>query len=256
MTSPHAQPQYALLDIYLALSHIGAPVSGPLAPLAGEAHEETPRLYIAHTAGDEWRVFLRPDLPDRTREALAALSPDTLLTDAARVLSVLDERPVERIGDQAVRAGVWRGRTLLFPDDLALPQRSDLRLARLPSGVDRYGLPAPDAPQLRPVLASTNEEAPAPEAFPAEQFAVVVDGVVVSTCESSRESALAAEAWVRTVPTVTRRGYATSVTAAWALDVRRRSKVPFYSHAHSNAASAGVARALRLLPFLEDAGYL
>jgi hypothetical protein len=256
MTSPHAQPDSTLLDIYLALSHIGAPVSGPLAPLAGEAHEETPRLYVAHIAGDEWRVFLRSDLPERTRESLAALAPQTLLTDAARVLSILDERPRERIGDEAVRAGVWRGHTLLFPDDLALPRRSDLQLARLPSGVDLYGLPVPDAMRLRPALAPADEEPPAREVFPAEQFAVVADGVVVSTCESSRESALAAEAWVRTVPSATRRGYAASVTAAWALDVRRRSKVPFYSHARSNAASAGVARTLRLLPFLEDAGYL
>jgi hypothetical protein len=38
--------------------------------------------------------------------------------------------------------------------------------------------------------------------------------------------------------------------------VRRRGKTPFYSHHRENNGSAGVARALRLIPFLEDVGYL
>jgi predicted GNAT family acetyltransferase len=93
-------------------------------------------------------------------------------------------------------------------------------------------------------------------AFVPRQFAIIADGLVVATCESSRESLVAAEAWVRTLPQYRRRGYATRVTAAWARDARRRNKEPFYSHHRENAASESVARALRLLPFLEDAGYL
>ena len=245
-----------LLDIYLALSHIGD-AAGPLAPLAGEAPEETPRLHIAHTATDEWRVFIRPDIPEDIRQRLAALPRETLFSDYARVAALLamgeGEGAAVDLGDS-----LWVGRTLLFPADLTstLARRPLDGIVRLPPGADFYGEPAPDAARLRPAIAPADETPPASDSFPGEQFALVVDGLVVATCESSRESALAAEAWVRTLPAARGRGYATRVTAAWALDTRRRGKTPFYSHHRANRASAGVAQALGLIPFLEDTGYL
>lgn len=252
-----------LLDVYLALSHVGAPTTGPLAPLPGEEAEETPRLHIAHTADGHWRVFTRADLPTATRQRLATLAPEALFTDHAQVMSILAEGG----GMRATDIGVWRGRTLLFPDDLspALTRRHQEsadqavepdNLVRLGPGVDDYGQPAPDGAQRRPALTTPDEPIPPPEAFPHEQFAALAGGVVVATCVSARESALAAEAWVRTLPAARGRGYATRVTAAWALDVRRRGKTPFYSYARDNRASAGVARSLDLIPFLDDVGYL
>lgn len=242
------------LDLYLALSHIGS-ASGPLAPLAGEEPEETPRLYIAHTATGEWRVFIRPDVPMAIRHQLATLAPETLFTEHARVAALLAQDAVDAITEPG--AGLWIGRTLLFPDDLTptlarAPQHDILRL--WPDG-DHYGAPAPGAARLWSGVA-LREEPPPRDVFPGEQFAIVVDDLVVATCESSRESELAAEAWVRTLPAARGRGYATRVTAAWALDARHRGKIPFYSHHRANAASAGVARALGLIPFLEDVGYL
>lgn len=247
-----------LLDIYLALSHIGpqSVAPSPLAPLPGEAPEETPRVYVAHASGPTgptaqvWRVCLRDDLPPVARAALAALPPRALANDRAQVEAMLAASgpPCE---------GVWVGRTSRFPDEL--PSELISRVAgvvHLPAGVDGYGQPAP-AEGLRPALPRLDDEAPpAPTVFPVGQFAIVEGGRVVATCESSRESLVAAEAWVRTEPAARGKGYATRVTAAWALDARWRGKIPFYSHHRDNAASAGVARALGLIPFLDDVGYL
>ncbi len=251
----------ALLDIYLALSHIGGPDAGPLAPLAGEAAEETPRVHVARLTDGEWRVFIRPDLPDAIRQQLAALPPETIFSEYARVASILAPGDTGANSADTFGAGLWIGRTLLFPDDLtpALARRPPgdiVRLAPALDGGDTYGAPAPVAERLRPAIAPADEAPPAREAFPGEQFAALMDALAVATCESARESALAAEAWVRTLPAARGRGYATRLTAAWALDVRRRGKTPFYSHHRENSGSAGVARALRLIPFLEDVGYL
>jgi hypothetical protein len=182
--------------------------------------------------------------------------PATLFSDYARVESILLAGGAPAAN--GFGAGLWIGRTLLFPDDLTptLAQRPLSGIVRLASDAGHFGAPAPDAAQLRPALAPVDEAPPARDVFPGEQFAALADGLVAATCVSARESALAAEAWVRTLPAARGRGYATRVTAAWALDVRRRGKTPFYSYTRENRASAGVARALRLTPFLDDVGYL
>lgn len=265
MTDSQDAASPSLLDIYLALSHIGGPEAGPLAPLPGEATEETPRAHVARLADGRWRVFIHPDLPDAIRQQLVALPPEALFSDYARVASILTPGATGANAANMLSADLWIGRTLLFPDTLADAFTdaitdafaSDIvRLAPARDGDDFYGGPAPDAERLRPAIAPDDETPPAREVFPGEQFAALADGLVVATCESARESALAAEAWVRTLPAARGRGYATRVTAAWALDVRRRGKTPFYSHHRENSGSAGVARALRLIPFLEDVGYL
>lgn len=243
----------ALLDSYLALSHVGpAEAAGPLAPLAGEAYEETPRVHVARLVAGGWHVFLRPDLPESVRLALSELPPAALFSDYARVANILDRRAPDAPPPYGLSDGLWIGRTLLFPEDATWPSLDDV--VALPPGVDYCGALAPA--EQRPAQATIAEPPPPPDVFPGEQFAVVVDGVVASICESARESEVAAEAWVRTIPTASRRGYATRVTAAWARDVLRRGKTPFYSHARENRASAGVARALGLIPFLDDVGYL
>ena len=270
MASPPAAS--SLLDIYLALSHIILPEddSSPLAPLAGEEPEETARVYVVRLAdaeartraGGQWRVFLRPDMPADTRAALAALPPETLFSEYERVTCILAQGdPFARSGAAAgdLGVGLWIGHTLLFPDDLAPPPLDDTegaQIVRLEPGVGSFGAPAPAAALRLPALAAADAPAPPPTTFPHEQFVALAHGVIASVCVSARESALGAEAWVRTLPTASRRGYATRVTAAWALDARRRGKTPFYSYSRDNHASAGVARALRLLPFLDDVGYL
>lgn len=76
---------------------------------------------------------------------------------------------------------------------------------------------------------------------------VILDGdTVVSGCSSSRENSVAAEAWVWTEERVRRKGLGRRCVAAWANDLLRQGKVPFYSYASDNQASRQLARSLAL----------
>ncbi len=236
----------ALLDIYLALSHIlSVPAGSPLAPLPGETPEETPRYYVARTAWGAWRVHIQPGAPAALRDDLAASPPERALDDPDAILRLFAWRG-------AACQSVWLGHTARFPSDLDPALASGV--IPLPAGLDIYGEAAPQHDSPAPATPNAPSRPAAP--FTPRQFAIIADGLVVSTCESSRESGLAAEAWVRTLPAYRGRGYAARVTAAWARDVRQRGKEPFYSYHRDNLASAAVARALRLIPFLDDAGFL
>jgi len=74
--------------------------------------------------------------------------------------------------------------------------------------------------------------------------------------ECKGENETAAEAWVQTLPEFRRRGYARQVTAAWAHDLLQIGKIPFYSHSMGNVASQGVARSLKLIPFVDSVSYM
>jgi predicted GNAT family acetyltransferase len=92
--------------------------------------------------------------------------------------------------------------------------------------------------------------------LPGQIFAVFVDNHIASACVSSREDERAAEAWVQTSETFRRRGYASQVTAAWADNLQRQGKIPFYSHRSANKALEGVARKLDLVRFIDDVAYI
>lgn len=86
-------------------------------------------------------------------------------------------------------------------------------------------------------------------------YALMINGQVVSSCESSRENEQAAEAWVFTDPAYRGCGYAEQVVAAWSYALQRQGKVPFYSHKVENLASARVAQKLGLIQYIADVGY-
>lgn len=230
----------ALLTAYLALSHIIAvPEDDPRAPLPGEAPEETPRFYVARAAWGATRAFIRPDTAPALRLDLESLPPERALDDPDAVARLFARHAFPYVS-------VWIGRTSRFPDDR--PDYDARGVAALAPEPDWYGAAAPEF--------MPDEAEDAARGSGSRQFAIIEDELVVATCESSRESQVAAEAWTRTLPAYRGRGYATRVTAAWARDARRRGREPFYSHHRDNLASAAVARALGLIPFLADVGFL
>ena len=74
----------------------------------------------------------------------------------------------------------------------------------------------------------------------------------MSVCRSVRLSSRAHEAGVDTLVSYRRRGYATSVVAAWALAVRALNLTPLYSTSWDNVASQRVARRLGLVQYGVD----
>lgn len=86
-------------------------------------------------------------------------------------------------------------------------------------------------------------------------FCIIDGDEAVSGCSSSRENDSAAEAWVWTHERVRRRGYGQRCVAAWANDLLRQGKVPFYSHEHDNEASRQLARSLGLTWVFDACGF-
>jgi hypothetical protein len=246
VVDPQPTADERLFETYLALSHvISVAPDSPLAPLPGEAPEQTPRFYVARTTWGAWRSLCASDLPAGLTRELTALEPARALREPEVVLRIFS---AHRVACDTT----WLGRTSRFPA-LSENAPNDERppALPLPAGIDVYGEKPPSD-----WFSTMPGDVTSAGGFTPRQFAILADGLAVTTCESSRESLVAAEAWVRTLPQYRGRGYATRATAAWARDARRRGKEPFYSHHRENAASEGVARALGLLPFLEDAGYL
>lgn len=71
-------------------------------------------------------------------------------------------------------------------------------------------------------------------------LAIVEDGVPVSVCFCARRAESTAEAGVQTAPAFRGRGYASTVTAAWALAVRATGRTPLYSTNWENEAPSGL----------------
>ena len=75
-------------------------------------------------------------------------------------------------------------------------------------------------------------------------YAVIRDGKAVSVCLSARVTEKAHEAGVETLEEFRGNGYASRAVSAWADEVRRMGRIPFYSTSWENVASQGVARKL------------
>lgn len=188
---------------------------GRLSRIPGDEPDDIELVQVVRYSSGTARIVLREDIDVEVAKSLTSLDAN-----------LASENPDVVVDALARRASWFRGRSYVFPSDV-----------RGPSGVVRA---MPDR--------SRAEDAELPGDRPL--FAVMVAGERVSYCCSSRENDRAAEAWVVTEPAHRRRGYARRVVAAWASDVRRADKVAFYSHRDDNLASAGVARALGLIPWL------
>jgi RimJ/RimL family protein N-acetyltransferase len=88
--------------------------------------------------------------------------------------------------------------------------------------------------------------------FADSMYALERDRKLVSACVSTRENNFCGEAWVYTDEQYRRRGFAQQVVQAWAKELIRAGKVPFYSHKLENLASANLAKWLGLQPVFEE----
>jgi hypothetical protein len=77
-------------------------------------------------------------------------------------------------------------------------------------------------------------------------MAVIEGAYPVSVCFCARSAETAAEAGLETASAFRGRGFASRVTAAWAIAIRASGRIPLYSTSWNNAASLAVARKLRL----------
>jgi GNAT superfamily N-acetyltransferase len=204
-----------LFELQLELECVRVTADHTLVPIPCPNPDGPARFVVAHYANG-WHVYFRHDMSDQLRRQLAALPPEQAFHDRDRVKALLAQ--------DAPCAEIWAGKAYTFP---AMPDSAPcpevVRLDGHESGLTAYGASA--------------------------------GGRTVATCSSSRENDRCAEAWVHTEPEFRRRGYARLVTAAWAQDIQRQGKIPFYSHLIDNAASRGVARSLGLSEFLVAVGY-
>lgn len=214
--------------IHMTLDGICFNNDGFLKPLPGCMPDKIQRLYLAQHDNGFLRCF-RDDLPAYIRQRLVQFQPEQILNDPETIKTLLaEDAPCEEI---------WQGRSYLFPNTLT-PEDF------------------PGVVQLDATYQSQFEQFSPGEALsPWPMYAVIANGRIVSTCQSSPENISAAEAWVRTLPDFRKRGYARQVTAAWAYQLQQRGKIPFYSHRWDNTASEGVARGLQLTMYVTEVGY-
>lgn len=88
--------------------------------------------------------------------------------------------------------------------------------------------------------------------FPSQVYCIERDGRLVSACVSTRENDFCGETWVYTDEPYRHQGFAQRVVQAWAKELLRAGKVPFYSHKLENKPSASLANRLGLRPVFEE----
>lgn len=193
-----------------------------------------PRFFFGHT--NEGSIYrFRHDLPDNVvaqlKEVAAAepmpVNSQKIPRNRRQFEDILQSHaPIER---------VWIGPAYRFPEHITSPPNV-VRLSRENAGVLKK-----DFAEMVSALNS-----------PQPHLAIIEDSRIVSICRSVRLSSYAHEAGVDTLVGYRRRGYATSVVAAWALAVRALNRVPLYSTSWDNIASQSVARRLGLVQYGVD----
>jgi GNAT superfamily N-acetyltransferase len=88
--------------------------------------------------------------------------------------------------------------------------------------------------------------------FAEKVYAIEQEGIILSTCISSRQNSESAEAWVFTHPDHRQKGLAQQVVTAWSGNLQREGIIPFYSHELENSNSANLARKLKLVHIFDE----
>ncbi|MAF51678.1 MAG: GNAT family N-acetyltransferase [SAR202 cluster bacterium] len=182
---------------------------------------------IRGTTSRAWAV--RSDVPHDVATELDALAKSEPAPRDLQEEPVHADRYASLVGGQ-----LFSGPAFEFPETLVDP--GELTLVNDIRQLERHleGWTADEIPGRSPI------------------FAIVDDGHAVSTCCCARQSEDAAEAGVETAADYRGRGYAATVTAAWALAIRASGRIPLYSTSWDNTASLAVARKLGLIAYASD----
>ena len=193
-----------------------------------------PRFFLGRTSDGPVLRF-RHDVDATLRRELEAASEEDALRKSA-----LDS-PIDPSGYQSILARsapvqkTWHGPAFHFPHELAATPDVTFVTESNAQILETF---------LREWIPDTHTAQP--------MAATTVDGHAVSVCCSVRQTNMAHEAGVETVPTFRGRGFAAQVVAAWAGAVREMGFVPLYSTSWENEASRSVARKLSLIQFGSD----
>ena len=182
-----------------------------------------PKFVLVRGASEHvWAM--RADVATGVAEELDGLASEEPLVSEFRGDPVHADRYMS-----LVEGEVSAGPAFTFPEDLGRPAGMesihDVRLLEHHFS----GWVASDVPASLPMVA------------------LIEEGHAVSVCFCARRSDSAAEAGVETAVEHRGRGFASRVTAGWALAVRASGRTPLYSTSWSNVASLAVARKLGLM---------
>ena len=193
-----------------------------------------PRFFFGNTNEGSICRF-RHDLPDNVVTQLKEVTTTKLMPMNSEKIPSVHGQFKEILQSHAPIERVWIGPAYRFPKHIS-SSTNVVRLSR--ANVDLL------KGNFAEMVSELNSSQPC--------LAVVEDSQVVSICRSVRLSSRAHEAGVDTLTGYRRRGYATSVVAAWALAVRALNRIPLYSTSWDNVASQGVARRLGLVQYGVD----
>ena len=193
-----------------------------------------PRFFFGCTNEGSICKF-RYDLPDNIVTQLKEVAAtESMLMNSQKIprnhrqfKNILQSHaPIER---------VWIGPAYRFREQIT-PPTNVVRLSRASAGLLKG--------DFTEMVSELNSSQP--------YLVVIEDSQAVSICRSVRSSSRAHEAGVDTLVGYRRRGYATSVVAAWATAVRALNRIPLYSTSWDNVASQRVARRLGLVQYGVD----
>lgn len=200
---------------------------------AGDA-TPAPRFFFGYTNEGSICRF-RQDLPDNIVTQLKEVAAAELMLMNSQKIPRNHRQFKNILQNHAPIEQVWVGPAYRFPEQIA-PPTNVVRLSRASAGLLKG--------DFTEMVSELNSSQP--------YLAVIEDSQAVSVCRSVRSSSRAHEAGVDTLVGYRRRGYATSVVAAWALAVRALNRVPLYSTSWDNVASQRVAQGLGLVQYGVD----
>ena len=193
-----------------------------------------PRFFFGYTNEGSICRF-RHDLPDNVIAQLKEVAATEPIHINSQKIPRSHRQFEDILQSHAPIERVWVGPAYRFPEHIT-PPTNVVRLS------------CENAELLKKDFAEMVSELNSSQPY----LAIIEDSRVVSICRSVRVSSRAHEAGVDTRVGYRRRGYATSVVAAWALAVRALNLIPLYSTSWDNGASQGVARRLGLVQYGVD----